>query len=330
MANRNFCRKYISAMFSVEKYLILSAIIFLTGCDIPSRGMVFPQDKENNLQFNCTDENDHLPALDPQADNWFKQARVLEKAEGPKDYAAIGALYRQAVDKDHYKAMRNLQNLLLQGLVNSLPSKRPSEEALEIVEKMIKMNIPSGYYAMGYYLENGYGVEPDKMASLAYYRKAADLGNPEGQYVIGRIFLSKNLGNDQKNLVYRPEIGKTMLICSATNGYGLAAYELANHYQLVDKNYKMATYYFQMGVMNGHYYSAMDLQEAFKSPPPTDEINYLNLSRDDERVHRYFLIRNEIDKNPSARFPDLDKIVPLPPAPLPKWDGSFEYKKGGK
>ncbi|NMP26822.1 sel1 repeat family protein [Rahnella sp. SAP-1] len=317
-------------MFFVEKYLMLSAIIFLTGCDIPSRGMVFPQDKENNLQFNCTGENVYLPALDPQADNWFKQARVLEKAKRPKDYAAIGALYRQAVDQGHYKAMRNLQNLLSQGLVKPLPGKRPSEEALEIVEKMIKMNIPSGYYAMGYYLENGYGVEPDKMASLAYYRKAADLGNPEGQYVIGRIFLSKNLGNDQKNLVYRPEIGKAMLICSANNGYGPAAYELANHYKLIDKNYKMATYYYQLGVRNGDYYSALNLQNSFQSPPPTDMIHYLNVTRDDERVHRYLLIKHEIGKNSSARFPDLDKIVPLPPAPLPKWDGSFEYKKGGK
>ncbi|EOH0492700.1 DUF6396 domain-containing protein, partial [Providencia rettgeri] len=25
--------------------------------------------------------------------------------------------------------------------------------------------------------------------------------------------------------------------------------------------------------------------------------------------------------NPEARFPDIDKIVPLPPAELPEWDG---------
>ncbi|NMP26818.1 sel1 repeat family protein [Rahnella sp. SAP-1] len=313
-----------------KKNIIFVMVSLIIGCHDNKEEIMSAQDKEDKLQFNCTNENVYLPALDPQADNWFKQARVLEKAEGPKDYAAIGALYRQAVDKDHYKAMRNLQNLLLQGLVNSLPGKRQSEEAVEIAEKMIKMNIPSGYYAMGYYLENGYGVEPDKMASLAYFRKAADLGNPEGQYVVGRIFVSKNLGNHQKNLVYRPEIGKAMLICSANNGYGPAAYELASHYKLIDQNYKMATYYYQLGVMNGDYYSAMDLQEGFQSPPSTDELNYLSLSRDDERVHRYTLIRNEIGKNPSARFPDLDKIVPLPPAPLPKWDGSFEYKKGGK
>ncbi|MEX5993836.1 DUF6396 domain-containing protein [Providencia vermicola] len=38
-------------------------------------------------------------------------------------------------------------------------------------------------------------------------------------------------------------------------------------------------------------------------------------------------MHDELDKNPYAKFPDINKIVPLPPAELPEWDGTFEYQK---
>lgn len=282
--------------------------------------------QEQKLQFTCIKEADHLPPLDPQADVWFKQARAMEKAPGVKNYDAIGSLYRQAIAKDHYKAMRNLQNLLLEGLVKPLPGYSPTGEAVEIVEKMIKLNIPAGSYAMGYYLENGYGVKQDKMASLAFYRKAADLGNPEGQYVIGNLFLSKVFPDWSKNPAYRPEIGKKMLDCSVNQGHGESGFELANYYRIAEKNYVMALKYYQSGAMYGDIYSAMRLTKTFNNPKH-DDSDYLGVTPDPERVRRYKLIEHEIDSNPSARFRDIDKIVPLPPAELPKWDGTFEYKK---
>jgi len=55
---------------------------------------------------------------------------------------------------------------------------------LDLVEQLIKHNIPGGYYDMGHYLELGYEVEQDKEKALRYFRKAADLGNPEAQYYV--------------------------------------------------------------------------------------------------------------------------------------------------
>jgi uncharacterized protein len=232
-------------------------------------------------------------------------------------------LYRQAVAKDHHKAMRNLQNLLLEGLVAPSTGKTAGENAVEIVERMIQLNIPAGYYAMGYYLENGYAVKPDKMASLAYFRKAADLGSPEGQYTIGMLFLAKAL-NNQDNPAYRPEIGKKMLECSAHQGFSKAA-EWLGLYAQGDKNYSAAVKYYQLSVQNGG--SAFRLSEAFNGPDASDKFYYLALAADPERMRRYEVIWKEANSNPSARFPDIDKIVPLPPAPLPEWDGTFEYTK---
>jgi TPR repeat protein len=283
--------------------------------------------REENLQFTCVNEADNHPPLDLEADGWFKQARVLEKATGPKDYEAIGTLYRKAIARDHYKAMRNLQNLLMDGLVEPLPGKTAPEEAVGIVERMIKLNIPAGYYAMGYYLEMGYGVEQDRSASIAYFRKSADLGSPEGQYKIGQIFLSQLLPELGDNPAYRPDIGKKMLDCSVKQGFGESGYQLALHFYIVDKDYPSAVKYFQLAVRNGSLLSARQLKSSFNAPLITDKTNYLALEKDPERVRRYELIQKELRYHPEARFPDIDKIVPLPPAELPAWDGTFEYKK---
>jgi hypothetical protein len=48
-----------------------------------------------------------------------------------------------------------------------------------------------------------------------------------------------------------------------------------------------------------------------------------------ERSKRYAEIRKFIDRNDgrNPKVPDIDKIVPLPPAPLPSWDGTFQWEK---
>ncbi|MEA9389776.1 DUF6396 domain-containing protein [Acerihabitans sp. TG2] len=283
--------------------------------------------QEQKLAFTCTQEADHLPPLDPQADIWFKQARAMQKASGPKDFAAIGALYRKAAQKDHYKAMINLQNMLRSGLLAPQPGRSAPQMVLAITERLITLNIPAGYYVMGTHLQTGYAVKRDQQAALAYFRKAADLGNPEGQNVVGNLFRSRVLIPEQRpNPAYRPEIGKAMLACAANQGNAEAAMNLAGYYAVAEKNYPMAVTYYQVAIKHGSELAPFILKECFSGPPPSDELKYLALPNDPERVRRYGLIEKEIDQNRLARFPDIDKIVPLPPTPLPEWDGSFEYK----
>lgn len=316
-------------MWNINKISICISLLVLTACQPKETSKVnaISQSQIDKLSFTCTHEVNHLPPLDPQADLWFKQGRAMEKASGPKDYAAIGVLYRQAAAKDHYKALRNLQNLIRTDLVSPLPDKTAPEEVIEIVEHMIRLNIPAGYYAMGLYLERGYGLEQDKMASLSYYRKAADLGNPEGQYVIGDLLTSGRLLSGETNPAYRPEIGKSILDCSANQGNAEAARRLSGYYKEEEQNYPMAVKYLQLAVKNGNEVAPRWLGDAFDGPTPSNELDYFGLAQDTERVRRYRLISNERQHHELATFPDIDKIVPLPPAPLPDWDGTFEYKK---
>ena len=62
-----------------------------------------------------------------------------------------------------------------------------------------------------------------------------------------------------------------------------------------------------------------------------DEGDYLALKPDAERQLRYKKIARFLSgyDYPSSKVPDLDKIVPLPPAKLPKWDGKIEFLSVG-
>lgn len=42
---------------------------------------------------------------------------------------------------------------------------------------------------------------------------------------------------------------------------------------------------------------------------------------DKARGERYRMLSNALGFNPNRHFPNLDKILPLPPADLPPWDG---------
>lgn len=269
-----------------------------------------------NLAFMCAHEADHLPSVDPNSDQLFAYGRHLEQQAGPKNFAEIARYYRIAAAYGHFKANHNLQLLISAGLAGS-PA--PEKETIDLVELLIKANIPGGYYDMGHYLELGYGVKQDVDKARRYFRKAADLGSPEAQAYVGDLLSPRNNA---------PEVARQMRQCAADQGYGDAASSLGVDLS-EDGRYAEAVEAFQRGVSAGNRMSASFLEDGFKGPPSTDRLNYLALPNDPERSRRYRLIGKFIDANDgrNPKVPDIDKIVPLPPAKLPPWDGTFEWQK---
>ena len=45
---------------------------------------------------------------------------------------------------------------------------------------------------------------------------------------------------------------------------------------------------------------------------------------DKSRSERYMILGDALFRNPDLRFPNLDKILPLPPTQLPMWNGDKE------
>lgn len=269
-----------------------------------------------NLAFTCAHEASHLPKLDPDADKLFLYARYLQKQEGPKDFDDIMRYYRIAAAHGHYKANHNAQLFITQGLVLS-PTGR--KEAVDLAMQLVQQGIPGGYYDLGHYLEIGYGVQQDTTAAMRYLRKAADLGSPEAQaYVASKL----------NPVEMAPDVARKMWRCAAEQGDGAAANQLGIALS-VNHEFSEAVSAFQLGVEAGETQSAYALEQGFKGPPESDRINYLGLANDPERSRRYRSIGDFIDRNEgrNPKVPDIDKIVPLPPAPLPAWDGTFQWEK---
>ena len=269
-----------------------------------------------NLAFTCIHELDRLPPLDPQADSLFIYGLHLEKQEGEKDFDGVARYYRIAAAYGHYKANNNLQRLVSQGYA---VSPDPERETIDLVEQLIEAGVPGGYYDMGHYLELGYGVEQNSDKARRYFRKAADMGNPVAQTYVGKLLAP---------LDRAPEIARQMRQCAVAQDYGNASKELGIDLQ-DDKLFGEAVKVFQLGVKAGDATSASLLRHGFDGPESSNELYYLSLPKDPERVRRYrlvweFLSRNE-GRNP--KVPDIEKIVPLPPAKLPPWDGTFQWQK---
>ncbi|CAE6705596.1 hypothetical protein R69927_01370 [Paraburkholderia domus] len=303
------------------RYPVLVSLFILLASGCSNRGDALPWDAalgniRVNLAFTCTHEADRLPALDPDADALFRYGRYLKTRDGPKNFDEMARYYRIAAAHGHYKANHNVQQLVSQGMASSPDAAR---EAVEWATQLVNQGIPTGYYDIGYYLNSGYGLKQNTEMALKYIRKAADLGNANAQYYVADLLFPHDKA---------PDIARQMQQCAADQGHGEAALDLGIDLQN-GKQYLGALSAFQKGVAAGNSVSTMILGESFLAPPASDELHFLDLFKDPERSRRYkliwdFLARNQLS-NPTV--PDIDRIVPLPPAQLPPWDGTFEWEK---
>jgi hypothetical protein len=299
--------------------IALSVVLFLCACNKKEAPVSQSNDLSAlraNLAFSCTHEVAHLPPLDLGADKLFVYARYLQQKEGQKDFDDIMRYYRIAAAHGHYKANHNAQLFITQGLVSSPTGPK---EAVDLAMQLVQNGIPGGNFDLGHYLETGYGVQRDVGAAMRYFRKAADLGNPEAQAYVGEKLDPVDMA---------PEIARQMWRCAAEQGLGDAANNLGISMKLGEQ-YEKAVEAFQLGVKAGHAQSAYRLEVAFRDPYNPSDADQLGLHPDAERSRRYAAIRKFISRNDgrSPKVPDIDKIVPLPPAPLPAWDGAFQWEK---
>ncbi|OLL27346.1 hypothetical protein BTH42_33100 [Burkholderia sp. SRS-W-2-2016] len=298
----------------------MAICVALALCGCSNKDNPVPTQAESSavrakLAFTCVHEADHLPPLDLRADELFKYALFLEKKPGPKDYDAAARYYRIASAYGHYKANHNLQLLVSTGQASS---PHAAKETIDLAEQLIAGGIPGGYYDMGHYLELGYGVKQDERKARIYFRKAADLGSPEGQYYVGDLLSPKDRA---------PDVSRQMLKCAVEQGYGKAGSYLG--IDLMDRKlYTEATNAFQSGARAGDAQSASFLQYGFDTNP-SDEMSYIGQPKDPERSRRYGLIWRFLNDHDglNPKVPDIDQIVPLPPAKLPEWDGTFQWEK---
>jgi TPR repeat protein len=295
--------------------------LLLAGCGAPhsepKRGAPIASLEEikENLAFTCKHET--LPAATADSDVLFKYARWLQKnnqlKQDPATDVEVGRLYRIAAENGHFKANINLQNDSLRGKF-----RLHGHEHLRFSQALIDADVATGYYFVSLFLKNGIAdLKQDTEMSLRYLRKAADEGSAQAQYEIGDALAPSSRA---------PDVARQMRRCAAEQGHGDAALELAVNLQ-GRREYGAALAAFQMGIAAGDETSAGWLDDSFRGPEPTDELDYLDLPKDLERAERYKAIWSILADYSYAhpKVPEINEILPLPPAKLPPWDGKLQW-----
>ena len=273
-------------------------------------------------------KHEEKPELLPETQQLYNYAlyhdlhNMWTGKRGDEVWNGLARYYRIAAMNGDYKANIRLQYLLKSGRISS---DMPQTEVHNLNEELAKQLPATAYYNLYGYLDVGYGVRTEKDGKYAYLRKAADLGSREAQYVVGDILTDIN---DEETRLLRLKIYDQLLACASEQGLGQASVMLGIGLQS-KKEYQQALEVFHQGTKNGNDSSARRLAHAFSGKPKEGEMYFLNLSEDHERSRRYSIIEDYLsDKDYlQPKVPDLDDIVPLPPAPLPAWDGKIAFQR---
>ncbi|KMY01337.1 lipoprotein [Pseudomonas syringae KCTC 12500] len=302
---------------------LLLSILLLAACSsgnaLTSRTKDAPLNQlsevDAKLAFTCVHEK--IPAPSAETDVLFQYARWLQKnnqiQQDETVDVEIGRLYRIAAENNHYKANVNLQNGAMRGQF-----KLTGGERLRLSQQLIDAHVATGYYMIAIYLQKGAaGLQQDEDMSLRYFRKAADEGSAQAQaYVADKL----------EPIDIAPDIARQMRRCAAAQGNGSAALALGTDLA-IDRNYKEAIEAFQLGAAAGNEVAASFLGKGFRGPKPDDRLYYLDQKEDLERAERYKQISKLLSRLSYAdpKVPEINEIVPLPPAKLPAWDGKLKW-----
>ena len=279
-----------------------------------------------NLEFVC--KHEEKPELLPETQQLYNYAlyhdlhNMWTGKRGDEVWNGLARYYRIAAMNGDYKANIRLQYLLKSGRISS---DMPQIEVHNLNEELAKQLPATAYYNLYGYLDVGYGVRTEKDGKYAYLRRAADLGSREAQYVVGDILTDIN---DEETRPLRLKIYDQLLACASEQGLGQASVMLGIGLQRKNE-YQQALEVFHQGTKNGSSSSASRLEEAFSGKQKNGDMDFLNLSEDSERSRRYKIIGDYLYEKDylQPKVPDLDDIVPLPPAPLPEWDGKIAFQR---
>ena len=282
------------------------------------------------LEFTCKKEVQ--PPLSEETQQLYNYAlyhdlhNMWTGEKGDDVWNGLARYYRIAAANGDYKANVRLQYLLNTGRIST---DMPQTEVHNLNEELAKQLPATAYYNLYGYLDEGYGVRTEEGGKYAYLRKAADLGSREAQYTVAEMLADiEDSEETQEAFKFRLNLVEQLWACASEQGLGEASGNLGSFLRL-DKRYDEALKVSHQGVKNGDSISALVLSHAFESEVQADNLNFLDVSPDDERVKRYHMISSYLSRYDylQPKVPDLDEIVPLPPAKLPKWDGKIAFQR---
>ena len=275
----------------------------------------------------CGRWKDHMPRhRDPEAYRIYIKARNFWRSKVEFEFTrqellSILADVKLAADKGDWGARALLAHFYLEGLgpldTNKVLDSEP-EKGVQIIRQAVAAGQAWGYYDLGVAHEHGYGgASMDGAIAWAYYRRAAELGSPDAQMALAEAY--ENAKRHEEALYLR--------MCAYKQEHGPVAILLGRIAE-VRGQFADALKYYQDGARFGNKESAAALMLFFRTEnwnqftaEEMSKLRELELKPDAKRKARYKVIKNALELNPDLRLKRLDKVLPLPPAELPSWNG---------
>ncbi|MFZ4530058.1 MAG: DUF6396 domain-containing protein [Undibacterium curvum] len=311
-----------------------TALSPLTQLDPKHNGGILPRNinllafNPHRKAFHCVHEADALPVPSAEAEALFQQGlRYSDPSLYPsqREYVNAAQAWQQAAKLGHWKAQLNLADLYLHGRGRV---DQNLELGVSLVEQAMQRGVADAFYFMGTLHENGLGVNASIDRAFAFYDVAVDLGSARAQGIIGKM-LNATWDSPTNGFWANLDIGRAMLECSYAQGDPIGTYNLAGSVERdasdtppppnAEALYARALQIYQDGAKFGSLDSVDALVSTFYSPDPMNH----NIA-DKDRAARYKALSDALYNNPDLKFPNLDKVLPLPPAQLPVWNGNKE------
>lgn len=272
-----------------------------------------------------------------QAQSLFEQGMALTSPAlwpNERKHPQAVQLWQQAAELGHWKAAMMLVQTYRTGAGQNsekgqfyVPA-QASEQVIERLETLMKQNVPDAFYEMGHAYQSGYGVPPDASRAWALWELAADMGSARAQTHIAKA-LKYGEGADALKgggAWANMKVAIQMLECAVAQGDGEAALLLGRLLDLYaqagqalngdkEAQFERARQILHNGVKWGSEDAASYLFSAFHQGNPL-----ANNAVDKTRAERYSALGDALFNNPDLRFPNLDRVLPLPPAKLPHWN----------
>ena len=300
--------------------LLLLVIFFRNERLFPSYDKPGPFNPPVVPAFKCVVEQSVMPPVDVHAEAWMREVHRLNVLPWQKKrHDEAIDLLKRASERDYWPAMHPLAWRYM-----TQPTWRHSRgSALRLVRRGMHLGYPDAYYRMGLYFLEGWGVPADRDMAYAFWQKAAYMGNPAAMAELAKVISTKQnntIGNDLVNL----PVAKQMLECAMAQGYGDAAAILAGIIEIpkadngtvlgpvTAETDARSQRILQDGVKLGCSKCALLLGIRFNGAWDWDDIKSNGL-----RATFYMALASELEGSSTLHLPDIDKVMPLPPATLP-------------
>ena len=337
--------------------IVLTAFLLPAACGYFKENPM-SHDALAKLDFTCTQEQ--YPELPAEADILYRYALYhdLHNRKRPsqrKNVLDYLHYYRIAAANGHWRANLTLQKHLAANDAIEVENSLNEGIAYNLLLEDALPATADLWWSR--YILAGYDPSHEKGDSTAYLRRAAERGNAEAQYMMGEILdaVTDDMDSDDPRYWKIMVISEKFYYCSASAGHRFASPEGAIQAEIAYQNDasalitkwegkkpksdktvaeldQLSLQALQQGVKAGGGRAALSLKHAFSYRNPDAAVpDFTTIALDKERAERYDKIKRYISFKPEflpeMTVEDLDDIVPLPPAPLPAWDGTIAFQR---